>query len=256
MRKIITLNIFLFVIKILTAQQDPSLAMFQTSTINALMQGYCRGEMTISELKKHGDFGIGTFNSFDGEMIGLDNQFYQVKSDGYAYPAYDSMKIPFADVVFFRKDTIISLKNIKGLAQLESEIDSLLPSKNIIYAFKMKGNFNYIKARSVPKQNNPQASLAEAARNQTIFEYSNVKGTLVGFRMPDYFDGINVPRFHMHYISDDKQTGGHLLDCTIKDVQIEIDFISDINLNLPRDAGFMELNLQKTDLQQLNKIEK
>jgi len=42
--------------------------------------------VSSGELKRNGDFGIGTFNALDGEMIGLDGAFYQIKVDGVAYP--------------------------------------------------------------------------------------------------------------------------------------------------------------------------
>jgi len=54
--------------------------------------------VTYKELKKHGDFGLGTFNALDEEMIRLDGKFYQIKVDGIAYPVDDSMKTPFARV--------------------------------------------------------------------------------------------------------------------------------------------------------------
>ena len=55
---------------------------FQSSTINALLKGVYDGEVSFGELKRNGDFGIGTFNALDGEMIGLDGTFYQIKVDG------------------------------------------------------------------------------------------------------------------------------------------------------------------------------
>ena len=47
-------------------------------------------------LSRYGDFGIGTFNGLDGEMIAFDGAIWQVKSDGKAYrvnPA--TAKTPF-----------------------------------------------------------------------------------------------------------------------------------------------------------------
>ena len=75
---------------------------FQNSTINALLEGVYDGSLTYGELRTHGDFGLGTFNALDGEMIAFDGNFYQVKSDGVAYPVADDQKTPFATVVFFR----------------------------------------------------------------------------------------------------------------------------------------------------------
>lgn len=48
---------------------------FQLSTINALLEGVFDGNMSYGQLKQHGDFGIGTFNGLDGEMIAFDAAF-------------------------------------------------------------------------------------------------------------------------------------------------------------------------------------
>lgn len=48
---------------------DFSPELFQYSTLEALLGGVYDGEVTVGELLTHGDFGLGTFNSLDGEMI-------------------------------------------------------------------------------------------------------------------------------------------------------------------------------------------
>jgi len=78
--------------------------LFQTSTINALLNGVYDGDISFQELKQYGGFGLGTVNALDGEMIGLEGKFYQIKADGIAYPVDDSMKTPFAVVTFFEPD--------------------------------------------------------------------------------------------------------------------------------------------------------
>jgi acetolactate decarboxylase len=108
--------------------------LFQTSTINALLEGVYDGNVTFAELKKHGDFGIGTFNALDGEMIALDGEFYQIKSDGVAYGVSDSAKTPFSVVTFFSADERMQLDEIVNYSMLEQSLESRFPSKNIFYA--------------------------------------------------------------------------------------------------------------------------
>jgi acetolactate decarboxylase len=74
---------------------------FQFSTLQALMGGVYDGDLTYTELARHGDFGIGTFNALDGEMIGLDGKFFQIRSDGRVSPVAGDMRTPFAEVTFF-----------------------------------------------------------------------------------------------------------------------------------------------------------
>ena len=56
--------------------------LFQYNTLGAFMAGLYKGTMTIAELLQHGDLGIGTLDSIDGELIVLDGKAYQVKALG------------------------------------------------------------------------------------------------------------------------------------------------------------------------------
>jgi len=230
--------------------------LYQTSTINALLEGVYDGDIPFHELKKHGDFGLGTFHALDGEMIALDGNFYQIKSDGIAYPVDASMKTPFAVVTFFEPDHTITIDDQLDYKDLEGYLDSILPTENIFYAIKLEGTFSYIKARSVPRQNKPYPPLAEAAQHQKIFEFHDVKGVIVGFRLPQYMEGINVPGYHLHFITDDRKAGGHLLACKTTDVRVGIDYTANLYMVLPEKNAFFNLNLTKDKQNLLDKIEK
>ncbi len=229
---------------------------FQTSTISALLEGVYEGDITYDDLKKHGDFGIGTFNNLDGEMIGLEGKFYQIKDDGMAYSVPDTMKTPFAVVIFFKPDKALLLDKLANCKQLEQYLDNLLPTKNIIYAFKIEGDFKYIKTRSVPKQSKPYPPLIEAVNDQPTFEFNNVKGTIAGFWFPDYLEGINVPGYHFHFITEDRKAGGHILDCQLHNGRIEIDYISELYMVLPENNEFYNADLTKKKTGELEKVEK
>lgn len=230
--------------------------LFQTSTINALLEGVYDGDTTFNELKKHGDFGIGTFNELDGEMIGLENKFFQIKADGKVYPVDAGMKTPFAMVTFFEPDKTVLLDKSMDCKQMEQYVDNLLPTQNIFYAVRIEGDFTYIKTRSVPRQNKPYPRLVEVVKNQPTFEFHNVKGTIAGFWLPDYMKGINVPGYHFHFITDDRKTGGHLLECKVQDVRIEIDYTPELYMVLPERDEFYRSDLTKERLKELENIEK
>ncbi|MEA1935787.1 MAG: acetolactate decarboxylase [Thermodesulfobacteriota bacterium] len=230
--------------------------LFQTSTINALLEGIYDGETTYGELKQHGDFGLGTFNGLDGEMVGLDGKFYQVKADGIAYPVSDSAKTPFAVVTFFKTDKTVLLEKAEDYSQLKQYLDYSLPTKNIFYAIKIEGVFKYIKTRSVPGQTKPYPPLVDVVKNQTTFEFHNVKGTIVGFRCPVYVKGINVPGYHLHFITKNKKAGGHILECQMRNVNIEVDYASKFFMVLPEHSEFYKVDLSKEKETELEKVEK
>jgi len=222
---------------------DESDSIFQTSTIDALMEGVYDGDFTFGELKKHGDFGLGTLNDLDGEMIGLDGVFYQVRSDGKVFVVPDTARTPFAAVTFFDADKSVTLTKPLGCRELESYIETLLPSKNILYAIRVEGSFDKVKTRSVPKQKKPFPPLTEAVKRQTYFELNNVRGAMAGFWFPGYVKDINVAGFHLHFITEDRQAGGHVLDCTVSNVKIEIDYSRDLDVSLPETSDFYNADL-------------
>jgi acetolactate decarboxylase len=234
---------------------DDSDTIFQTSTIDALMEGVYDGNFTYGELKKHGAFGLGTINDLDGEMIGLDGVFYQIRSDGKVYVVPDTTKTPFAAVAYFAPDKSLTLTKPLGCKELESYLDTLLPSKNIYYALKIEGSFDYVKTRSVPRQKRPFPPLTEVVKHESFFEFKNVKGTMVGFWFPEYLKDINTTGFHLHFITEDKEAGGHVLDCTISNVSIGIDYKRDLNISLPETKDFNNANLNKTSGSAVNEVE-
>lgn len=242
---LILLIIFISGCSSLATKKD---AIFQVSTIDALMKGLYDGNFSYGYLKEHGDFGIGTLEHLDGEMIGLDNKFYQIKADGIAYIVEDSTKTPFTVVKFFKVDKKVSLNKETDFAQLQKYIDSLIPSQNIFYAIKIEGKFPYIKARSVPGQQKPYPVLSEVVKTQSIFEFKDVEGILVGFRFPAYAGGVNVSGYHFHFITKDRKAGGHLLECKLTKADIEIDESLELFLELPKDKDFFKADLTKESL--------
>src|SRR5512137_550144 len=196
---------------------DDDDVLFQVSTIDALLQGVLDGFFTFEDLKTHGDFGIGTFDSLDGEMVALDGEYYQVKDDGVAYPVRDDMTSPFSTVTHFEADQTIAIHNASNFTELSQQLDKQLPSKNAFYALRIDGTFPYVKTRSVPKQEKPYPRLVNATKNKSVFEFNNTKGTIVGIWAPEFSEGLNVPGYHFHYITEDRKAGGHILDLKIND---------------------------------------
>ena len=229
--------------------------LFQTSTIGALMQGVYDGTTTFEVLKAYGDFGLGTVEALDGEMVELDGQFYQVKSDGVAYRLSDSMTTPFAEVTFFKPEETVALNGTSNLTQLENYVDTKLTTKNLFYAIRIDGTFDYVKTRSVPIQSKPYPPLSEAVKGQKIFEFHNVKGTIVGFRCPTFANEVNVPGYHMHFITADRSAGGHLLDFKLGNASVEIDNLSKFEMVLPNNEEFYQADLSGSQQAAVKKVE-
>lgn len=246
-----------FVIMVTSAYAAPDKdTIFQTSTLNALMEGVYDGNITVKELKKYGDFGIGTYEGLDGEMCEVDGKFYQVKADGQVYIVNDKMMSPFAVITYFEPDKQVTLDQEMDFKQLQGYFESLLPTKNIFYAVRIEGTFTYVKTRSVPKQSKPYPKLVEVTKNQPVFEMENVRGTVVGYWLPQYLNGVNMPGFHFHFLSGDKKAGGHLLECRLTSGEMMIDYTYKLNLVLPAQSDFYRTDLTKDKKEEMEKAEK
>jgi hypothetical protein len=149
--------------------------LYVSAPVNALVEGLYRQDTTIADILARGDFGLGTFNDLDGEMVVIDSVVYQLRSDGNAYAVPDETRTPFACVTFFRpysEEDIDQPLDYPGLLAL---FDRLLPSKNMLYALRLDGLFDYVRTRSVPRQD-AYRPLVEVAREQPEFEFEHYRG--------------------------------------------------------------------------------
>jgi len=225
-------------------------SIFQYSTLSALLEGVYDGEMTIGELKKHGDYGIGTFNALDGELVLYDGECYKVSSDSKVAKVSDSDKTPFAAICSFAPDTILKIDHLLKLSQLKQYIDSVVPSTNLLYAYKISGSFDSIVIRSVPKQEKPYKRLIEAYKMQGVYTFTQQQGILFGYKFPKYLKDVNMDDFHLHFLSSDKSRGGHLLNCTLTNGEIAVAYIRNYQIQLPYNEFFNNsiLNNAKSEL--------
>jgi acetolactate decarboxylase len=214
--------------------QSADHSVFQISTFHALKQGLLETETTFGELKKQGDFGLGTLNGLDGEMVALNGEFFQIKADGSVHSIPDDAKTPFAVMTFFRSYKKVSLPRVNNLKEFEEALDGLQPDRDSILAIKASAVFEQIKVRSPRKQTKPYPPLEEALKGQAEFELKNVQGTVVGFRFPKYMDGVSVPGDHLHFITADKKAGGHVMECSADNASVEIAVISNFSLKFPK----------------------
>lgn len=230
--------------------------LFQVSTLGAIQEGVYDGVASLKEMKLHGDFGIGTYDGLDGEMVYLDGIFYQIKADGRVYMIDDAVKTPFAVITKFNADKKMAIGEPLDYRQLQELILSQLPTKNIIYAVKITGDFKYVKTRSVPRQSKPYPRLVEVTNKQPTFEMKNIKGTIMGYWLPEYLSGINMAGYHFHFLTDDKKGGGHLLEIQLTGGTLEIDYSFGIKLILPEQSDFFKTIFSKDNKKELEKIEK
>lgn len=230
--------------------RDPGRAreIFQSSTMDALLDGVYEGDLTIGELRRHGDFGLGTFNGLDGELVGFDGRFHHLRSDGTAVPADPGEKTPFAAVTFFHADREAEVAPGTSRAELESLCDGLAAGRNLFYAVRLDGLFTRVTTRTVARQHRPYPPLVEATRDQRLTTFTDVEGTIAGFRTPDYAQGIAVAGYHLHFLDAGRAGGGHVIDVTVRRATLRIGTEAELHLSLPRTPQFMNADLAGHDV--------
>ena len=232
-----------------TADGDSrSAEVFQSSTMSALLDGVYDGDITIEELLRHGDFGLGTFNRLDGEMVVVDGECYHLRADGSATKADRAGLTPFAAVTHFTPNTTLTVDAPTSRAHVLTLIDDTVDSPNLIYAIRVTGAFSTVHTRTVKAQTPPYPPLTEASDGQAEKTFEQVDGVLVGFRTPEFEQGISVAGYHLHFLDADRTSGGHVLDFTLDAGHIAISTASELHLRLPTSGAFLHAHLAGEDV--------
>lgn len=230
-------------------------SVYLCAPVNALVEGIYEEKIPFSEVKKHGDFGLGTFDHLDGEMIMLDNQIFQIRDDGSVQKVDDDALTPFACVTFFRPEKYAVLDGDRDYEDFLGWLEGLLPSPNMFYALRVDGWYSYIKTRSVPRQE-CYRPMVEVTAEQPIFEFEEIPGTLAGFYTPEFMASLSVPGMHLHFLSADQQHGGHLLECRPHQAKVSVQLLSKMELGLPMSDAYLHWDFHRDVSQDLEKAEK
>jgi len=216
----------------LHAEHEPHV-LFQASTIAALLDGAYEGDLSFAELAEHGDLGLGTLNGLDGEMIALDGRFYRADVEGAVHSVSPDERTPFAVVTEFEPTVETTVPGPLDHGELLAQLDELIPVDAASCAIRLDGRFDFVRARSVPRQEPPYRPLTEVVLEQHVFELDDVTGTMVGFRFPLYAEGIEVSGYHLHFISEDRTRGGHVLASRSSGLRVQLDPSNDLHVELP-----------------------
>ncbi|MFC6277900.1 acetolactate decarboxylase [Streptococcus moroccensis] len=216
--------------------------LFQYNTLGALMAGLYGGTLTIQELLEHGDLGIGTLDSIDGELIVLDGKAYQAKGSGDEPEVVEvapDVKVPYAAVLFHMAEVVFRQRFEMTSEELEKRIESYYDGENLFRSIKIMGEFAHMHVRMIPKSSS-NIKFSEVATHQPEYKRDNIKGTIVGIWTPEMFHGVSVAGYHLHFISEDLTFGGHVIDYIIKEGQVEVGPVDQLDQRFPvQDRQFL-----------------
>jgi acetolactate decarboxylase len=217
-------------------------SLFQVSTSNALAEGVFTGAVTVGELRRHGDFGLGTFAGLDGELIMIEGVCFRAGAGGAVEEVDDEREVPFALVTRFAADVEAAIENIGGFADLATRLDALRPSRNLFAGIRVDATFDRLTLRAACPAR-PGEGLLEATHHQSEYIVAASAGTLVGFWAPGYARAVSVPGYHFHFISDDRRIGGHVLDVAGGPLDVGMQVESGLHLAIPETAAFLAADL-------------
>lgn len=222
--------------------------LYQTSTMAALLDAVYDGDTTMAELLEYGDFGIGTFDALDGELILLDGVVRQFRGDGQAGEVQPDVKTPFACATFFEPEQTVRITQPTSKLELELLVDQMVGNDNLFAAVRATGIFEDMETRTVFRQSVPYPPMLDVVSRQPTLKLDNAGGVLIGFRTPEYMQGINVAGYHLHFLTTDRRRGGHVLNYRLLEGTLEVAVMSDIEIDLPRSKAFARANLSPGDL--------
>lgn len=218
-------------------------ALFQVSTSSALVKGVFAGAMTIAELRRHGDMGLGTFAGLDGELVMIEGECFRATAGGVVARADDELEVPFALVTRFVPDLEAEADRVSDIRSLQLQLDRHRPSQNIFAGVRVDGVFDGLMMRAACPARGGEGLVA-ATQHQSEFSAGGVEGTLIGFWAPDYTRAVSVPGHHLHFISADRSLGGHVLEMEAGRLRIQMQLESEVHLAIPETEEFLSADLE------------
>ena len=217
----------------------------QVSLFSVLLSGRYGGVISVAELKKLGSMSIATMDRLDGEMQMIDGVVYQACSDGHVYLPGDDETIPFGTVAEFHAEQTLRLADIPSYELFEEHMAKCCPQENVPLAVHFTGEFRRMKVRTVGRQEKDGLGLAEAAKNEAVFDLTDCSGDLVGFRLPGYVIGVNAPGWHLHFMDTARRHGGHVVNFSLRDGELRCCHADDIQIRLPPPEVLSDLDLSR-----------
>ena len=219
----------------------------QISLFSVLLAGHYGGVCSIAEVKRHGDMAIATMDRLDGEMQMIDGVVYQACADGRLLLPADDATIPYGTIARLTPEQELQLDEIQRFEDFEERMKTACPSLNLPLAVHLKGDFRHVKVRAVGRQEKDGVGLAEAAKNEAVFELAETKGDMVGFRLPGYVQGVNAPGWHLHFVDEARRHGGHVINFSLKHGAMRLCRAREFRIVLPEALADMELDRDWTD---------
>ena len=219
----------------------------QISLFSVLLGGRYGGVCSIADVKRYGNMAIATMDRLDGEMQMIDGVVYQACADGRLLMPADDATIPFGTIAMLTPERELNLNGFSSYEDFEERMKTECPRMNLPLAVHITGAFQRMKVRAVVRQEKDGIGLAEAARNESVFELDETFGDMVGFRLPGYVQGVNAPGWHLHFVDGARRHGGHVVNFSLKNGVMRLCTAHEYRIMLPDLLEGMNLDRDWSD---------
>ena len=227
----------------------------QVSLFSVLLSGRYGGVITVGELKKLGGMSIATMDRLDGEMQMIDGVVYQACADGSVHLPDDDATVPVGTVADFHAERSLRIADLPSYERFEEYMAECCPLENLPLAVHFTGDFRSMKVRAVGRQEHDGIGLAEAAKHEALFDFTDCSGDLVGFRLPGYVNGVNAPGWHLHFMDTARRHGGHVVNFSLREGELRLCHADDFQIRLPPPEVFAGLDLGRDWSKELKRAE-
>ncbi|KAL2073065.1 hypothetical protein VTL71DRAFT_10389 [Oculimacula yallundae] len=215
-------------------------ALFQFSTFDAIMGGIGDHGSTVNDLLRKGDHGLGTFRQMCGEMVMIDGETYQVTADEGVIKAEGGAILPFAQVTRFSPSNVRDIDPLDKISLSAALQENHPASNNLFVSIRIDGNFEQLSTHIVRQQKFSGQPGSELLKNMKHDVLKDISGTAFGFRSPNHA-GFSPAGLHLHFISADRQFGGHVIDFRMLRGTLGSCVIRNIQLEFPTSEAFNEM---------------
>ena len=226
----------------------------QFAVLDALMTGVYSSGVPVSRLREWGDTGIGCCEGLGGEVLLIDGEAFECTVDSAPRRMTDDETLPFADVCHFGDVAGESLEDA-NLDAVTTAVENRLLSKNLFHAVRIDGAMARVRTRVTAREGGPARPLAAVAADQVETETVDRTGVLIGFWMPAIYQGITVAGLHLHFLSDDRRVGGHVLAVRVDAAILRVSAFARFSLQLPLDGDFLSTELTHGEDHRISAIE-
>jgi acetolactate decarboxylase len=228
---IVAFSLSLTILPQVTAAAADDSTVHQIGTYDYLVQPEFTGLQQVGTATDNASLGLGTFANLDGELVMVGGVAYRVPTTGIPERITGKELTPFVQAINFKPTKSGPIPPGTQCSQLIPAINELVGTDQGIIAVRVRGTFNQLETRSVPRQVTPWPSLATVIAQQTKFTLDGKKAVLVGFRQGSDYLGVGQPGLHLHGLTSTMNAGGHVLSCTAGiDVQLSVQRASSVDI--------------------------